>query len=383
MKSLLIVTGFIFCWSTASLAQNLEYISLEPVSEPKATVDWREVYGRVSYKVRFSVVETDAKRSLESYLKTAVKNLFGNENGSYILTLSVHSGNKEIAKKAIVSFNWSESKFLFFTRNSDIKSNISFSGHLVDHFPVTSNNNRMQAKLELHRLGNISLDTETYNKFSEQVSLLQFEVLQPAISIVPALEASIEVMATLLNESEKEQLSSDVSMRFIDKGGSDPNSVTFSVRGPKGRSALYNNGIFIDVILDTDSSIVGSYEQGKFKDLDLNFLLQKAMVGATGAGIPFVDALSGEKYKEVRSYLFSLDRGEKVESNKVGVVCRELWDTLGEFYTTRDAPAIYAALLSKYEVELDVSGAKRRCLDKYKITMDKLEIPHSNIVISQ
>ncbi|WP_139251008.1 hypothetical protein [Roseibium suaedae] len=369
--------------SAAASAQYLEYIKVDQTSENKAVYPWNEVYGRVSYAVEFSVVPDDAKRSLESFLKSVVSKSFGNEDGNYVLTLILENGVREVSKRAVVSFTWSEKRFLFFTTSSDISSNISFKGRLTDHFPINSNNNHLQVRLELQKTENAAVNTDTYNDFSDQVGLLSFKALVPAVNVAQSLEVPLGIMAKALNSSRKAELATDVSMSFIDDGSDDPNKVVYSIRGPRGGGDLYNNGIYITVSFDVDPSLVGVFEAEKFKNLNLDLILRNALVGASGAGIPFEEAISGKEYEGIRGYLSSLDQRKRPDGVPSSYVCRELWDTLLGFFSNRDAPVIYAAYLKKYGYWLDASGARSGCIDAFKQSFEGLSVDTTSIPISQ
>lgn len=362
---------------------------------PTSPVGSNVVYGRIDYAVKFSSNAGDngraARKSFENFVRKAVINLFGSEDGNYVVTLVVknRSGTAEIAKKAILSFAWKNRNFLFFTTESSITSQISTSGRLLDSFPVTNGNNTLQVALEIQDSKTIALDTATYNKFSDQVSLLKFNVVQPAVEIAPLLQAPLDVMSTLVNSNEKAALSADAAMSFTVNDSNYPKWMEFPVRGPKslGRnmnsSPIYNNGLVVDVFFETKPSLLGDFRQGRFQNLDTNNVLGKAKVGASDASVPFESILATDANKQVLSDLMSLDQDKFPAGRSPAGVCRKLWDTLQRYFTERDAPAIYAAYLDKYEYVLDVAGAKAGCVDQFQGTMTNLGIPLTNIAITK
>lgn len=356
---------------------------------PSSPIGSNTVYGRIDYAVQFTANQGDAKRSFENFLRRAVTNAFGSEDGNYVVTLVVKNRGTEIAKKAILSFAWKNRNFFFFTTESSITSQISFGGRLLDHFPVTNNNNTLSVALEIQDSKTIALDTATYNKFSDQVSLLKFDLVQPAVEVAPLLKAPLEVMSSLVNSTEKVSLSADTTMSFIVVGSNYPKKVDFPVKGPRnvGRnmdtSPIMNNGLIVTVALETDPALVGDFRQGRFQNLDTNNVLQKATVGASAAAVPFESVLTTDANKQVLSDLMSLDQDKFPAGRSPAGVCRKLWDTLQRYFTERDAPAIYAAYLDKYEYVLDVAGAKAGCVDQFQGTMTNLGIPLTNIAITK
>lgn len=360
---------------------------------PSSPVGSNVVYGRIDYAVKFSANAGEngraARRSFENFVRRAVINVFGSEDGNYVVTLVVKDrGGTEIAKKAILSFAWKNENFLFFTTEASLTSQISTAGRLLDSFPVTNGNNTLQVALEIQDSKTIALDTATYNKFSDQVSLLKFNVVQPAVEIAPLLKAPLDVMSSLVNSTEKVSLSADTAMSFTVNDSNYPKKVEFPVKGPQtmGRnmnsSPLYNNGLVVGVTFETNPSLVGDFRQGKFQGMDINNVLRKASVGASAAAVPFESVLTTDGNKQVLSDLMSLDQDKFPTGRSPAGVCRKLWDTLQKYFTERDAPAIYAAYLDKYEYVLDVTGAKTGCVDQFQGTMTNLGIPVSPIAIT-
>jgi hypothetical protein len=360
---------------------------------PSSPVGSNVVYGRIDYDVRFSANTGDngkaARQSFENFLRKAVINLFGSEDGNYVVTLVVKGRlGTEIARKAVLSFAWKNQNFFFFTKESSITSQISTGGPLLDSFPVTNGNNTLQVGLEIQDAKSIALDTETYNKFSAQVSLLKFDVVQPAVEVAPLLKVPLDVMSSLVNSTGKASLSGDTAMSFTVNNSNYPKRVEFPVRGPQylGRnmnsSALYNNGLVVGVTFETSPTLLGDFRQGKFQNLDINHVLEKAKVGASGAEVQFENVLTTGANKQVLSDLMSLDQDKFPAGRSPAGVCRKLWDTLQRYFTDRDAPAIYAAYLDKYEYVLDVQGAKAGCVDQFQGTMTNLGIPVAGINIS-
>jgi hypothetical protein len=145
--------------------ERLTTVVPEPKAFPTYSIDSNVVYGRMEYSVEMTQATADAKRSFQNFLRRAVIQAFGSEDGNYVITLVVKNGGVEIAKKAISSFTWKNKNFLFFATESSVTSEISFSGRLLDHFPVTNNNNSLQVGLQIQNTKTVALDTATYNKF--------------------------------------------------------------------------------------------------------------------------------------------------------------------------------------------------------------------------
>ncbi|GAC1043889.1 hypothetical protein [Rhizobium sp. No.120] len=374
---------------SASAKDTVDLVVPQPKDYPTSDVLANMVYGRIEYSILMSAHKKSAKLSFEHFLRQAVTNAFGGEDGNYVVTLVVRNGGQEIAKKAISSFTWKNKNFLFFTVESTITSEMSFSGRLLDHFPVTNNNNSLQVSLQIQDNKTVALDTARYNMFSDQVSLMKFNLVQPAVEMSPLLKVPLQAMESLINSSDKASLSSDTTMSFIALNSSSPNRVDFAVNGPKNLGAKMNNGekmgngMVVTVKLETDPSLVGQIENGKFKNLDTNNVLQKATVGASAAAVPFENVLNTDANKLILSDLISLDQDKFPTGRTPGSLCRRLWDTLQKYFTERDAPAIYVAYLDKYKKVLDVSGAKAGCVDQFQTTISNLGISLSNVSITK
>ncbi|WP_341234408.1 hypothetical protein [uncultured Sulfitobacter sp.] len=352
----------------------------------------REAYGRISYKVDYAVDSEipntpphlpSVESSLKSFLRDSVTRAFGGESGNYVLTLSILSGSREIAKKAILSFSYSEKNFLFFTTDSTITGNLSRSGVLTDNFPITASNNVLNTQLRLQKNSTAFVQTETFNDFSEQVSLLSFETLQPALELLPSMQTALGVMSKVVNSNEDVDISNDVAMRFIDTGTDAPSEIIFSVRGSLNRNEPFLNGIDISVTFETERSLYKEFADNKFESVDFARTLPFAVVGVSSASLSFEDAIGAKQYETLRSYLASLQRGTFPADATPNSVCRELWDTLLEFFTINDAPLVYAAYLRRYDFELNTQGAKRQCVERYAQTFKRLGIPSDQIAIQQ
>lgn len=377
---------------TAS-AQSSIHIPFLIYPDPAADVGFREHYGQVTYKVDFAVdsgnpqTPPDPKsveNSLQSFLRNKVRSAFGGEEGNYVLTLSLLSGSTVVAKKAILSFSWSESRFLFFTQKSSLTGNLSRSGLLTNNFPVGQANNLLNVQLRLQKNQSGYLSTDTFNAFSEQASLMSFKTLQPALELLPSVKTAIGVMERVLNSNEEVDISNDVALRFLNQGIEAPTKIRFRLRGPKNRSEPYfKNGIDVTVAFTTEDSLFNNFSNGSFTSVDLATTLPFSVVGARPAAIPFEDALNSRGYETIRTYLATLQSGTFPSDATPNSVCRELWDTLTEFFTINDAPLIFAAYLRRFDFELDVPGAKRQCLDRYKPSFSRLKIPTELISISQ
>ncbi|MBO9198222.1 hypothetical protein J5277_29255 [Rhizobium sp. 16-449-1b] len=366
--------------------ERLTTVVPEPKAFPTYSIDSNVVYGRMEYSVEMTQATADAKRSFQNFLRRAVIQAFGSEDGNYVITLVVKNGGVEIAKKAISSFTWKNKNFLFFATESSVTSEISFSGRLLDHFPVTNNNNSLQVGLQIQNTKTVALDTATYNKFSDQVSLLKFNLVQPAVEVTPALKVPLSMMASLVDSTDKASLSSEIAMSFITSGSGNPKWVMFPVRGPSttngsGKNML--NGLNVTVKLETDPSLVGKFEGGKFRNLDTNNVLQKATVGASAAAVPFETVLNTDTNKQLMSDLVSLDQEKFPAGRSPPAVCGKLWSTLQKYFTDRDTPAIYAAYLDKYDYVLDVPGAKAGCVDQFRGTINNLGISLESVAITK
>ncbi|TBG15987.1 hypothetical protein [Rhizobium leguminosarum] len=381
----------IFCATAASAAEidTSDMVIPKSVGFPSSPVGSNVVYGRIEYEIFMSQNQKDAKTSWENFLRLAVTNAFGGEDGSYVVTLVVKSGGQEVAKKAISSFTWKNKNFFFVTRESSISSEMSWKGRLLDHFPVTNSNNVLSVAIQIQDANTISLDTATFNKFSDDVSLLKFSLIQPALEIAPAMKKPLATMEALIYTKTNNKLSSDTSMSFIASGSSYPNVVDFPVNGPKyadrrlTTSPKMGNGMVVRVWLNTDPSIYESaFKNGKFQNLDLNNVLSEAKVGTLNTGVPFESVLNTDANKQVLSDLMSLDQEKIPTGRSVSGVCRKLWDTLQKYFSFRDAPAIYTAYLDKYETVLNVQGAKAGCVDQFQDTIGNLGISLANVRIA-
>lgn len=385
-----VISVFLLC--SPAVAETQLAIPYKVDSSPSSSAGLREAYGRVSYSVDFAVDAQNSnaiphpgsvENSLKSFLRNQVSRAFGGENGNYVLTISLLSGSKVVAKKALLSFAWSERNFLFFTTDSSLTGSLSRSGVLTDNFPIRLSNNLMNVQLRLQRSDSIFVETETFNEFSEQISLLSFETLQPALEIMPSVQTAIGVMSKVLNTNEEVDISNDVALRFLDHGTDAPSGITFSLRGPKNRKEPYfKNGVNVTINFEVENSLFSSFTNGSFQTVDYATTLPFAVVGASAASLAFEDAINAKRYETIRSYLASLQRGTFPADATANSVCRELWDTLVEFFSINDAPLVYAAYLRRYDFELNVAGANRQCLERYSDTFARLGIPTSQIQIS-
>ena len=123
LKSPFLYSLVLLVFGSNALAQTEGAIVI-PYSElgtHAAPYDFRSAYGRIKYNIDFAVDvenglpdESSVENSLESFLRDAVVRAFGGESGSYVLTIGVFSGSKEIVKKALVSFAYERRRFLFF-----------------------------------------------------------------------------------------------------------------------------------------------------------------------------------------------------------------------------------------------------------------------------
>ena len=384
--------GCLFVLTSGVSAQDQIVLPYTETEYETSDVGLRKTYGRVVYHVDFAVDSDNpnaephapsVEKSLQSFLRDAVSKTFGSENGNYVLTLSLLSGTREVAKKAVLSFSYSERNFLFFTTERSLSGNLSRSGVLTDNFPVTRTNNLLNVQLRLQKSDSAFVDTDTFNQFSEQASLLSFEVLQPALELLPSMQTALGVMAIVVDSTEEVDISNDVAMRFVQAGADAPSEIIYSIRGPLKRQEFFVNGVNVRVTFETEDSLFENFEDGKFEEVDFATTLPFAVVGASAAALPFEDSIGAKRYETVRSYLAALQRGAFPADATANSVCRELWDTLLEFFTVDDAPLIYASFLRRYDFELNTSGAKRQCLDRYSQSFVRLGIPADQISISQ
>jgi len=242
--------------------------------------------------------------------------------------------------------------------------------------------NNLNVQLRLQKNSNVFLDTSQFNEFSDQVSLLSFNALQPAFELLPNMQNALNVMAKVVDTQNDTDVSNDVGMRFVDSGTELPSSIAFSIRGSRGRDGVYLNGLDVSVSFEIETSLFANHTESGFQDIDLSTVLPFAVVGSSSAAIHFDNAIGSRSYETLRSYLASLERGSFPSDATPTSVCRELWDTLLEFFTVDDASLIYAAYLWRYAFELNVEGAKRACVDRYTRPFSRLNIPYESIDIS-
>lgn len=389
--SLLALT-FLIMFSTESFGQTSVSIPISQNPTKQSDLGFLEAYGRVVYSVEDAfdgVSRPDADRgsvnlSLQNFLRDAVTKAFGGSDGSYTLTLTLLSGSQVIAKKAVLSFSWRQERFLFFTTESSLVGSLSRSGVLADNFPVSQSNNTLNVQIRLQKNSSAFVDTETFNAFSEQASLLQFASLQPALELLPSFEKTLGVMSTVLNTNEEVDITNDVAMRFIARGTEAPSTVSWSINGPfRNKSGYYRNGINVVVKFETEDSLFDGFENGTFVSHDLSTTLPFAVVGTSSAALPFSDAISAKRYDVIRGYLASLELGTFPQDATPNSVCRTMWRTLLDFFSINDAPLIYAAYVQQYAFDLDQPNAKRSCIDQYQQTFDRLGIDVSGIAISK
>lgn len=384
MRGLRSVAAAIFVLFTlaASAPRADDIVQPQGLKFPELDVQNNEVYGVVNYKLTLTNPggNAEVKRSVSSFLRNAIGALFGqNDEGSYIVAISIKNGTQEVARKAILSFAWKSNKFLFFfTKSSDESSFSSFSGVLADHFPVTAFNNNLSVALQLTKTRTIVLDTDTYNKFSEQAGLLNFASLHPAIALAAPLKQSLAIMATVLDSYEKRDLTSELLMSFIKKAGNpNPNQATFVLTGP----GFKNNFITVQISFDTEPTLLRNFDAAskKFVGLDLHTVIAMARIGGSGASMEFTDALDDVNHRQLIDVLRTLDEGRLPDGMSAKALCLKLFDAAEEFFSQRDGPAIYAALLDRYEDVLSQrAGAKAACIDNFKATLDNLGIPYAD-----
>lgn len=366
-----------FC-SGAAEAQNIVLPIIDKGAQPYDTVSNGEVYGTIQYTVSLNN-RRDGINSLQDFARTVLKRLSGSSEGNYVITLTVKNGSQEVAKKAVFSFTWKSSSFFFIKTKEEITSNISTSGRLSDHFPITSDNNNLQVGLKLEKTDKISIDTDTYNSFSDQVSLLTFESLQRAVKVAPNVEVPLKIMAKLLDSSTSYTLSSDTAMAFIKDETHNPNKISYRLTGPNAQ----NSGLVVTVKFNTQASLLAPVVEKKFVNVDISNVIQLARVGVSGASIPFEDSLDKVADKALVEDLASLDKGTFPTGKQPAIVCQQLWGATQRFFSNRDAPLVYAAYLSKYDWVLNVANAKSECLDKYALAFTRLNIPVDKISITK
>ena len=102
---------------------------------------------------------------------------------------------------------------------------------------------------------NVFLDTSQFNEFSDQVSLLSFNALQPAFELLPNMQNALNVMAKVVDTQNDTDVSNDVGMRFVDSGTELPSSIAFSIRGSRGRDGVYLNGLDVSVSFEIETSL--------------------------------------------------------------------------------------------------------------------------------
>lgn len=384
--------ALLIVFSTETVGQTSIAIPISQTPTKQSNLGFLEAYGRVVYSVEDAfdgVSRPDADGasvdlSLQNFLRDQVTKVFGGSDGSYTLTLALLSGSQVIAKRAILSFSWRQKRFLFFTAESSLVGSLSRSGVLADNFPVSQSNNTLNVQIRLQKNSSIFVDTETFNEFSEQASLLQFSSLQPALELLPSYKETLGVMSAVLDTTEEIDITNDVAMRFIARGTDAPSTVTWSINGPfRNKSGNYRNGINVVVKFETEDSLFDDFENGAFTSQDLSTALRFAIVGTSSAALPFGDSISAKRYDVIRGYLASLELGTFPQDATPNSVCRTMWRTLLDFFSINDAPLIYAAYVQQYAFELDQPNAKRSCIDQYQQTFDRLGIDVNGIAIGK
>ncbi|TNV71215.1 hypothetical protein FGO68_gene16361 [Halteria grandinella] len=376
MSKVIGVVGAFAIIGLVSPATALDLVVPTVKSRPTADIGWREVYGKVTYSVELTDA-VKARDSLQGFIRERIKTVWGNSDGSYIVTITLKNGTQEIAKRAIFSFRWQRSTFLGFTSKEEITSSLSTNGTLVDRFPVGAENNSLQVFLELNQTHGFSFDTQNYNDFSAQVSLLNFKILQPAVKIATEAVVPLELMAKLLNSTSKADISVDTEMSFVKSNN--PKSIEYNLRG----QGNVNSGLRVKVLFDTEPSLLAlnfDTTKGRFPDgLSLSSVVGLAKVGPSGAVRNLDGALDPNSDAKATGYITSLRQGKMPDGVSASIVCDELWDVAFKYFSNRDAPLVYAAYLRRYGAPLKAADAKSSCVDQYEPEFEKLNIPYKTI----
>lgn len=194
-----------------------------------------------------------------------------------------------------------------------------------------------------------------------------------------ALRQPLAILATVLDTYEKRDLTSEIAMSFTKEDASpNPNSISFKLVGP----TPVHNFVKVTIKLGTDPSIVTNRfdtAHNKFpEDLDLKAIYNAAKVGTTSSFLPLRDAFSKEKQKDLLDYLNDMDKEKFPEGKTVKQVCQKLFDAAEDFFSVRDAPAVYASFLDRYEAVLALqSSAKTDCIDEFSTSFNKYGVPLS------
>ncbi|MGO6982551.1 hypothetical protein [Rhizobium leguminosarum] len=357
----------------------MELVSPSIKSKPSDPVGWRDVYGKVTYKVQLTD-NTKARGSLQGFLRDRLQTLWGNNNGNYIVTLTIKNGTQELAKRAVFSFRWEQSKFLGFTTKEEISSSLSTNGTLIDHFPVGAENNNLQVYLELNQAQGFSFDTQKYNDFSSQVSLLTFEKLLPAVKVAKDAIVPLQLMATLLNSTSKADISTDSEMSFVKSNNA--NKIEYNLRGEGNKLS----GLRVTVSFETEPSLLSpSFDTAKQKfpdGISLGSVENIAKVGPSSAAKNFEEALSATSDANIIKFLGSLKQGKLPENTSPATVCSELWSTTQGYFSNRDAPLVYASYVRRFQTVLKGANAKSECVDQRKDDFVRLNIPYQSINIT-
>jgi hypothetical protein len=205
--SLVALVVLILTTNTASSAP--EGVQLgQPIAESGGTaVNPGDVYGTAEFELTTSDGRS-AEEQLTDLARVLVTNHFGNNEGSYLLTLELLRGGKPVVQRPIVSVSYQNKRFLFINWSTKLQRGVTFKGKLLDTEAIRQTNNNIEVALRSYYKADSSFDLSIFDVVDEITKSLNIVEQLDAAGLSAGVIGTVRdlISKSLARSSESEDL---------------------------------------------------------------------------------------------------------------------------------------------------------------------------------
>jgi len=336
-----------------------------------------DVYGTADFELK-SIGGMPITDALTGLMNSIIENRFGNNDGSYLLTIELLRNGKSIVQRPVISVTYTNKKFLFINWSTKVSRGATFKGSLVETEAIDNSNNDVEVALRSYYKSNSTFDLSIFDAIDEVNKNLNVISKLDAIGISSGLLTSVRDI--LMKATQKADETEDLfkySMSFAQLGNKGDRArildipIRFVSHNGSGQLGLHVR------TWSVSSKFLFDPIQKKYIDPISSVYINNTSVDAASLHVPIFDFLKKNGDENIRSFLGDLT--SKGYSGDIYTRCSELLTAYHKYLSNRDALALLWATINEHRFDFKRSrGAE--CVEGRKGEFDALGLPTDALV---
>jgi len=342
-----------------------------------------DVYGVADFEVH-APPGGSVSTALTGLMEGLIAKEYGNNQGSYLLTIELQRNGQTLVQKPLISITYSNKQFLFITTSSQSATSTIYNGTLLNTDSLDGSNNDVDVLLKSYYKANSNFDLSLFDTLNDVSASFGIASKLDAVGVTSSLLGSIQkVLQQSLQSSDETQQLFQYRMSFAQVGQVDPSRIRLLVLpitySYQSGSRWYTGQLNLQVrTWSVSSKFRFDPASGKFVSPSASVILNNATVSQTSPTMSIVDYLQKSGDENVRSFLTTIEGNTAYSGDDIYSKCTELLGAFHKYLGNRDSLALLWATMNEYRVGFKKSNGGA-CVTGRQADFDNLGLPTAEL----